>query len=118
MKTNKQKKEYFKALELEELDVIDYIEDNELEDINSFDDLQELLENKNAFVIEIIYYNTAMEYLKDNDTSLQYSLELAESFGYELKNLNSEKLASILAAEITRNDFQELENEIDNFFEN
>ena len=44
----------------------------------------------------VIYYTTAMDFLKTNDPSLQKSMELAHNFGFELKNLNSETLASIL----------------------
>lgn len=48
------------------------------------------------FDYEIIYYDRAMDYLKENDNSLQTSLELAQDLGYQPKNLNSETLASLL----------------------
>jgi hypothetical protein len=48
---------------------------------------------------EIVYYASAMDYLKDNDNSLRTSLEIASSYGYELKNLSSEILASLLLQE-------------------
>lgn len=44
---------------------------------------------------EIVYYSKAMDYLRENDTSLQESMELASDFGYETKNLNSELLATL-----------------------
>lgn len=45
---------------------------------------------------EIIYYYNAMEYLSENDASLNEGLELASELGYELKDLNSEILATLL----------------------
>jgi hypothetical protein len=62
--------------------------------------------------VEIIYYSTAIEYLQKNDPSLRESLGLAQEFGYEVKNLNSEILASLLASENTRIEFEELESEV------
>jgi hypothetical protein len=82
------------------------------EDFTTFEEVRDLLENNNALNIEIIYYSDAMRYLMQNDNSLRNSLDLAADFGYELKNLNSETLASLLASENARNEFYELESEI------
>lgn len=45
---------------------------------------------------EVIYYSKAMNYLFDNDSSLQQSLQLASEYGYTVENLSSEILATIL----------------------
>ena len=37
--------------------------------------------------------------------------------GYEVQNLNSEILASLLASKLVRDEFYELESEINDFFE-
>jgi hypothetical protein len=84
------------------------------EEFTTFEEVRDLLEENNAFNVEIIYYSEAMRYLMQNDNSLRNSLELAADFGYELKNLNSETLASLLASENARNEFYELESEIIN----
>lgn len=84
---------------------------------NSFDELRDELEDQGAFDIEIIYYSTAIEYLRDNDSSLKESLGLAHEMGYVADNLSSEILASLLASQNARNDFDELESEIETFFE-
>ena len=86
-------------------------------DHNSFDDLRNSIEENNGFDIEIIYYSRAMEYLKDNDNSLRESLQLADELGYEPKNLSSEILASLLASQNARSEFEKLENEITSFFD-
>lgn len=53
---------------------------------------------------EITYYSNAMEYLTNNDTSLQESLALAEEMGYSPANLSSEILATLLLqSELTDN---------------
>ncbi len=44
-------------------------------------------------------------------------MSLAADAGYEVKNLNSELLASLLASENTYKDFFDLKGEIDTFFE-
>jgi hypothetical protein len=82
------------------------------EDFTTFEEVRDLLEDNGALNIEIIYYSDAMRYLMQNDNSLRNSLDLAADFGYELKNLNSELLASLLASENARNEFYQLENEI------
>ena len=87
------------------------------EDINSFDDLYEKLDDCGGFDVEITYYASAMEYLRMHDSSLRCSMEIAEEYGYTLSNLNSEILASLLASSVCRDEFMELKSEIDDFFD-
>ena len=87
------------------------------DEINNFDDLQEFLQNENALDVEFIYYYNAMEFLKERDFSLCDSFALACDLGCTLDNLNSTTLASILATDILRVQFYELENEINEIFE-
>ena len=121
-KTIEQLKEFFKELDknLNHFSISDYIySDDEIESIdqdNAFDDMLNLLDDNGAFNIEIIYYSNAIEYLTKNDPSLRESLELAGELGYEAKNLNSETLASILASQEARIEFNDLENKINEFF--
>lgn len=86
-------------------------------DQRNFDDLQEAIDDGQGFDIEIIYYSRAIEYLQENDASLRESLEIAADMGYELKNLSSEVLASLLASQNSRSEFAELETEINDFFD-
>tara|TARA_R100000458_G_scaffold34885_1_gene32255 strand:+ start:152 stop:511 length:360 start_codon:yes stop_codon:yes gene_type:complete len=119
MKTNKEKEIFFnKISEQLEFDVMDYFQTEELEDINDYDELEERLQDANAFDIEIIYYAKAMDYLRENDISLSESMEIAQEYGYEPKNINSELLASLLASQNAREEFYELENEIEEFLTN
>lgn len=87
------------------LELFDY-QDN----LKAFIDLEHILNNKNIEDIEelteaiqeeinyadIMYYSEALDYLKNNDTSLIRSLTLANDLGYLPKDLNSEILASLL----------------------
>lgn len=66
-------------------DVIEYVKDHEREIIDS-----------NA---ETIYYSDAIDYLKENDWTLTESLELAKNAWYDLDNLNSCILATLLKPE-------------------
>jgi hypothetical protein len=119
MKTLEQKETFFKELSKElqfSISGVIYDEDK-IKEINSFDELIGELQETDAFNVEIIYYARAMEYLTQNDTSLTESLELASDYGYETKNLNSELLASILASENAREEFYDLQGEIEEFFE-
>ena len=99
-----------------DFEISDFIDNDELTDLESFDDLYELLDEKGAFNIEIIYYYKAIEFLRNNDASLTRSLEIAEEYGYAIKDINSELLASLLASEIIRDDFRDLYYEIDKYF--
>ena len=82
------------------------------EDFTTFEEVRDLLEDNDAFNVEVIYYNDAMSYLMENDSSLKRSLELALDFGYSIKDLNSELLASLLASENARTEFYQLQSEI------
>ena len=87
------------------------------EGLNNFEELSEFLETEGALNIEIIYYHKAIDYLSENDPSLSDSIALATDYGCAIDNLNSEFLASILASDILRTQFFELENEINEIFD-
>ena len=87
-------------------------------DIDNSEDIFEAIENNGGFNIEIIYYSNAIEYLKENDSSLHESIGIAVEYGYNLENINSEVLASLLASQKIREEFEELREEIEEFFEN
>ena len=83
-----------------------------------FDDVYDQIQDQGGFDIEVIYYSKAMEYLMENDTSLSESMEIAAEMGYTTENINSELLASLLKSHNVRNEFNELREEIDDFFYN
>ncbi len=66
---------------------------------------------------EIIYYSKAMDYLMEHDSSLTESLSLAYDTGYDVSNINSELLATLLYQENLRNEWYELSEEIEEYFE-
>jgi len=107
---------FLKSLQIENIDVIDYIDIEDIDMNHPFESIYDMLDERNAFDIDIIYYGNAMEYLKEKDVSLIESLTLAEELGYQISDCNSEFLASLLASENARIDFQNKETEIDNFF--
>ena len=98
------------------IEILSNIELNNIDIENPFDSIYTAIDENNGFDIEIIYYSNAMEYLTRNDTSLRESIEIALDYGYELKNINSELLASLLASQNSREQFNQYENEINNFF--
>jgi hypothetical protein len=63
-----------------------------------FDDYDELHESLQEQITqdEVIYYSVAMNYLMENDSSLQESMALAHDMGYTCDNINSELLATLL----------------------
>ena len=83
---------------------------------SEFNDLEEFNETLNDCINEqeIIYYSVAMEFLRDNDTSLRESLEIAEEYGYSPNNLSSEILATLLIQKYMHNEAGELIEEIEN----
>jgi len=96
-------------------DIANYINYNavKLDDITELEEyLQELDENGDITNTEVIYYATAMDYLKENDPCLEFSMKLASDMGYELKNINSELLASLLKTENNKDDYQKFISEV------
>ena len=98
---------------------IDILYHTTIEDIdiyNAFESIYDMLDNEGAFNIDIVYYSNAIEYLKENDNSLTESLGIAEEMGYTIGKLNSETLASLLASKNALEEFNDLQAEIEEFF--
>lgn len=98
----------------EYIDINSVLNTEYYDEITSTDELYNVLcERINE--VEIIYYSTAMEILKEEDQSLTESLNLAHELSYTPENLNSEILATLLICERCNdelNDFiQEVEEE-------
>ena len=87
------------------------------DEVKSFDEVYEAIDNDGGFNVEIIYYTAAMEYLMARDPSLRESLEIAHEYGYTADNINSELLATLLASKECREEFMSYEDEITEFFE-
>ena len=99
-----------------EIDILNLIN---LEDINfsdPYNSIYEMIDENDGFDQEVIYYASAMEYLMENDNSLRESLEIAHELGYTADKINSELLASLLKSQNERENFTELESEINDFF--
>lgn len=99
-----------------EVDVLNFIDIDNIDFNDAFNSIYEMIDDNGGFDVEIIYYSNAIEYLSNNDPSLHESLELASEFGYSCENLNSEILASLLASKLVREEFYGLESEINDFF--
>tara|TARA_R100001086_G_scaffold82494_1_gene40399 strand:- start:484 stop:861 length:378 start_codon:yes stop_codon:yes gene_type:complete len=105
--------EYFDRISADlEFDIMEHLTEDDLDDMEDFDDLFELLRDDGAFNIEIIYYNKAIKYLEENDPSLTESLNIANDCGYKTCDLNSEMLASLLASQQAEEEFFEYEDKI------
>jgi len=100
-----------------EIDVLNYIDIDNIDLDYPFDSIRDMIEDNNGFDIDVIYYSNAMNYLSEYDPSLRQSLSLAYDMGYTLENLNSEILASLLITENVRSEFYQLEDDINEFFE-
>ena len=96
--------------------LINYVDIEDIDFSDAFNSIYDMVNDKGGFDIEIIYYSNAIKYLQENDASLQESLEIAEEYGYELKNLNSEVLASLLASRNSQESFHDVRDEIEEFF--
>jgi dTDP-4-dehydrorhamnose reductase len=114
MKRSEKIEKFFREeIKMNNLDIMYHVDADE---VNSFYDVYEAIENDRGFEVEIIYYRNAMEYLMERDTSLRESLEIAEEYGYTPNNITSEVLASLLASKECREEFMEYENMITEFF--
>lgn len=92
----------------------DYYEKNELKEYTTWNDFIEHAETLINESGEIIYYYNAMEYLKENDGSLRDSIDIALEFGYELKDINSELLATLLHTQNLNEQFYEIIKDLNN----
>jgi hypothetical protein len=112
-------KNIFKYIQSETDELVtDYIDMEEILQMEGYDDLYEKLEEEGFFDIEIIYYARAMEYLERNDTSLSDSLTIAGEMGYRAEDLNSEILASLLASHKIQESFGAYYDEIEEILTN
>jgi hypothetical protein len=107
---------FLKSLNIDNLEIMDYVDIEEIDLSNAFDSIYGQIDDAGGFNVEIIYYSNAIEYLKEHDNSLNESLNLAAQLCFEVQNLNSEVLASLLASQNARTDFYDKEEEITNFF--
>ena len=97
--------------------LINYIDIESIDATSAFNSIYDMIEENDGFNCEVIYYSNAIKYLQENDPSLKESFEIASELGYETKNLNSEILASLLKSQNVRDEFLELKDEINEFFE-
>ena len=97
--------------------IINYVDIDSIDENDAFNSIYNMVNDKGGFDIEIIYFSSAIKYLQENDPSLQESLEIAADLGYEVKNLNSEVLASLLKSQNVRDEFLYFRDEINEFFQ-
>ena len=91
------------------------------EEIQNYDadDIRQTLYDNGFFDKEIIYYHKAMKYLSEHDASLYESIDIASSMGYDLKNINSETLASLHATKRNQELFDDyIYNKLEETFNN
>tara|TARA_R110002167_G_scaffold344434_1_gene553912 strand:+ start:805 stop:1197 length:393 start_codon:yes stop_codon:yes gene_type:complete len=97
----------------------DFLTEEEFNDDMHFTDADELqmwLDDNYCFRSETIYYHDAMKYLKENDSSLNGSIELAVNAGYDLSSINSTLLADLLKEHETQENFYLCKDQIDEIF--
>lgn len=117
MKTKKERiEEFLRGLEIDNLDLIDYVNIDDIDLSDAYQSIYGMIDDNGGFNVEIIYYSKAIDYLSENDPSLRESFRIADDCGYNLTDLSSEVLASLLASEICRDDFSALETYIEDFF--
>lgn len=99
------------------IELNDYVDIDSIDLDNPFESISDMIAYNGGYDVEIIYCSNAIQYLQENDPSLTESLGLADELGYSPKNLDSEILASLLASENSRNDFYDLKDKIEEFFD-
>jgi len=72
--------------------------------------------NDEIFCLEIIYYSEAIKYLMREDSSLGESLEIASEYCYEVSDLNSEVLATLLYQKRVTEQWYEIEEQVKEIF--
>lgn len=77
------------------------------------DEFQEAVSDYINESVDVIYYATAMDFLRMNDPSLRESLEKAHEYGFTADKINSELLATILLQDYCHSELCELVNELE-----
>ena len=67
---------------------------------------------------DVIYYSEAIKYLSREDASLSNSLDIASEYGYEVKDLNSELLATLLYQQKLTEQWYGIEEQVKELFNN
>jgi hypothetical protein len=98
--------------------ITDHIDMEDILKMSSYDELYDELDEQGFFLVDIIYFGKAIEYLQEYDPSLQHSLELASEMGYSPDALNSEILASILAGDKVLQSFCSFSDELEEILRN
>lgn len=87
----------------------------DVKELETADEVIEYLEER-ITETEVIYYSNAMEYLSENDASLNDSIGIAVELGYSLKNVNSELLATLLQQQNLNEELSKIRDDIENSF--
>lgn len=93
---------------IEQYNATEYIKEYiAFEDIvdNIDDDIEEIINQ-----LEVTYHAVAIEFLAKEDPSLRYSLEIANEYGFDISNLHSELLATLLLQSMVRDEIDEIES--------
>lgn len=121
---NKQQLEKIKefvGLNQGDLDILYHINDFDLLECEDGADILSYFKNLNddreITNTEVIYYYNAMEYLQENDPFLSESLSIAVDCGYNIENINSELLATLLKSENNLSDFENFLSDFEKFLD-
>lgn len=91
-------------------DLADHIDiEYYLNDFATWDEFTEYVEER-IYEQDVIYYSTVIKYLAENDPSLRESLGIAQEYGCDIDNLNSEYLATLLLQQNLMEEFYNLDN--------
>ena len=92
-------------------------------DVNCSLDLDQNFENVHEQIVQcinesnVIYYSTAMNFLAENDSSLNESIEIAVNLGYNIESLNSELLATLLLQSRLHEELSEIYSDLEELIE-
>lgn len=93
-KTGQQIREFSESINMPTM--WEYVNTQEFNQCENTEDLREELEEGGYFNQDIVYYSNAIKYLADNDPSFTRAFTLATELGYDMRNLNSEILATLV----------------------
>lgn len=91
-------------------DLADHIDiEYYVNDFESWDEFTEYVVER-IYEQDVIYYSTAIKYLAENDPALYASLGIAQEYGCDIANLNSEYLATLLLQQNLMEEFHSMDN--------
>jgi hypothetical protein len=115
MRTKQEIEDFLKGLSTE-VDILKYIDIDDIDQKRPFGTIYGMLLANGGFDVEVTDRDEAIRYLSQHDPTLTKSKSLIEFYDYDKSEVNPELMAGLLQSERLKDRFAEFEDKINSFF--